>query len=78
MGKSVTETYEKIKFAYVDDVMNRSSVFVSSLRFHQADPFRGRELSLAEDDQRSGRRRSIRNEENVHNVYELIIFDRPL
>lgn len=31
--------------------MNRSSVFESFLRFHQADSFRRQELSLAKDDQ---------------------------
>ncbi|KAJ8961193.1 hypothetical protein NQ318_008876 [Aromia moschata] len=53
-----------IKSAYGDDAMDRSSVFELHKLFHE-----GREK--VEDDQRSGRVSTTKNDENMVKVFEL-------
>ncbi len=71
LGKSATETYEMIKSAYGDDAMSRSRVFEWFARFKA-----GREST--EDDERSGRPCSSRNQETVERVQALVRSDRRM
>ncbi|KAJ8941167.1 hypothetical protein NQ318_010871 [Aromia moschata] len=65
------ETHEMIKSAYGDDAMGRSSVFEWHKLFRE-----GREK--VEDDQRSGRRSTIKNDENMVKIKNLLNSGRSL
>lgn len=71
LGKSATETYEMIKKVYGEDAMSRSRVFEWFARFKA-----GREST--EDDERTGRPRSSRMDENIERVQTLVKQDRRM
>lgn len=71
LGKTATETYEMIKTVHGDEAMSRSRVFEWFARFRD-----GREST--EDDERSGRPRSSRTDENVERVQALVRSDRRM
>ncbi|UYV69539.1 hypothetical protein LAZ67_6003926 [Cordylochernes scorpioides] len=71
LKKSATETYELIKEAFGDAALSRSRTFEWFSRF-----LKGRER--VNDDQHTGRPRSLRYEENKLKIKELIISNRRI
>ena len=70
-GLSATETLVLVQTAYGNEALNRSNVFKWYSRFRD-----GREL--VEDDERSGRPKSIRTEVNIAAVADLVKNDRRI
>ncbi|KAL4090154.1 hypothetical protein QTP88_025053 [Uroleucon formosanum] len=71
LGKNATETYEMIKTAFGDDSLSRSKIFEWFKRFKN-----GRETT--EDDPRSGRPSTSRNDDVVSKICEKVRNDRRL
>jgi transposase len=71
LGKSASETLQLLKEAYGADAMKKTSVFVWHKRFKK-----GR--VDVKDDERSGRPRTRRTDENVEKVRKLVCTDRSL
>jgi hypothetical protein len=71
LKETATETFEKLKRAYGDEVLSIAQVF----RWHKA--FKeGREN--VEDEHRSGRPSTVKSDENVERVRSLVATDRRL
>ena len=68
---SATETLVSVQKAYGNDALNRSSIFRWYSRFRY-----GREL--VENDERCGRPKSTRTEENIAAVADLVKNDRRI
>jgi len=66
-----TETLVWVQKAYVNEALNRSSVFSWYFRFRD-------EKELVEDDERGGRPKSTRNEVNIDAVADLVKHDRQI
>lgn len=71
LGKNATETYTMIKTAFGNDYLSRSVIFEWFKRFKD-----GRQST--EDDPRSGRPSTSRNDDVVANIYEKVRNDRRL
>ncbi|XP_025417115.1 protein GVQW3-like [Sipha flava] len=71
LGHSATETFQKLKQAYGESFLSRAQVFRWFKVFSE-----GREL--IEDEPRSGRPSTAKNDENDIRVRELVRFDRRL
>lgn len=71
LGKSASETLQLLKEAYGADAMKKTSVFEWHKRFKK-----GRDD--VKDDERSGRPRTRRTDENVKKVRKLVCTGRPL
>ncbi|XP_054708838.1 protein GVQW3-like [Uloborus diversus] len=69
LGKSATETFELMKTVYGSEVLSRNNVFKWYARFRD-----GRD-SL-EDDPRLGHLVTVRNDENIEKVAEILRNDR--
>lgn len=69
LGKTAKETQEMLKEAFGDDAMGKSQTYEWFRRFKE-----GR--TSVEDDERSGRPSSGRNDENIARVREKILEDR--
>ena len=63
--KTYTETHQMMKKVYGDDCLSRSRIHEWFKRFQE-------EREALEDDERSGRRRNVVNEENAEIVREFI------
>lgn len=71
LGKSASETLQLLKEAYGAAAMKKTSVFEWHKRFKE-----GRDD--VKDDERSGRPRTRRTDENVEKVRKLVFTDGPL
>ncbi|XP_046396633.1 histone-lysine N-methyltransferase SETMAR-like [Ischnura elegans] len=71
LGKNGPETFQMLQQAYKEDAMSRAMVFVCNKRFKE-----GRED--VEDDDRSGRPSTSRNDDNLAKVREVLNSDRRL
>jgi len=71
LGKTATETLQLLRDAYGDEALSRARVFEWHRRF-----VLGR-VSV-EDDTRSGRPSSLRNEDNVVRIRDMIMKDRTV
>jgi hypothetical protein len=71
LGKNASETLQLLKEAYGAAAMKKTSVFEWHKRFKE-----GRDD--VKDDERSGRPRTHRTDENVEKVRKLVCADRPL
>lgn len=71
LGKSASETLQLLKEAYGAAAMKKTSVFEWHKRFKE-----GRDD--VKDDERSGRPRTRRTDENVEKVRKLVCTDGPL
>ena len=68
LGKTATETLQLLRDAYCDEALSRARVFGWHMRFV---------LSM-EDDTRSGRPSSSRNEDNVVRIRDMILISQLL
>ncbi|XP_015373628.1 PREDICTED: putative uncharacterized protein FLJ37770 [Diuraphis noxia] len=71
LGHSATETFKKLQQAYGESVLSRAQVFRWFKAFSE-----GRKL--IEDDPRSGRPSTAKNDENIIRVRDLVRSDRRL